>query len=145
MYADILELAVIALARIMRADIHSQNGPAILAQACLCVAEEKSLEPAHPHLRMADPDLTASPPSEIPDLLKEGIERLSSPLRNLLMSKAVPYLIQHRLGMEKYTSVEDVADRWDTAQAGRQHGPAAMGFRAGDHGFNAESSAYMQL
>ena len=32
MYADILELAVLALARIMCADIHSQNGTAILAQ-----------------------------------------------------------------------------------------------------------------
>ena len=34
-YLDILELAVLALARIMCANIHSQNGTAILAQELL--------------------------------------------------------------------------------------------------------------
>lgn len=31
--------------------------------------------------------------------------------------------------MENYTTIEDLADRWDTAQAARQHGPAAMRFQ----------------
>ena len=45
MYADILELAVLALARIMCADIHSQNGTAILAQV------------------VSDPNLIVNPPT----------------------------------------------------------------------------------
>ena len=90
-------------------------------------------------------DLTASPPADVPDALRDGIEKLDGPLRNHLMAKAVPYLIQHRLGMDKYTTIEDVADCWDAAQAARQHGPATMQFRDGDHGFTAESSAYAAM
>lgn len=86
-------------------------------------------------------DLTASPPADVPDALREGIEKLGGPLRNVLMAKAVPHLIQHCLGMDKYTAIEDVADPWDTAQAARQHGPATMQFRDGDHGLTAGSSA----
>ena len=47
-FADILELAVLALARIMCANIHSQNGTAILAQELLSRKWE-NLKPAHPH------------------------------------------------------------------------------------------------
>lgn len=132
---DVWELAVLALAGIMCADIHSS----------LAWQSEIFWKPTHPNLRMAA-DLTASPPADVPDALREGIEKLGGgPLRNLLMAKAVPHLIQHCLGMDKYTTIEDVADRWDTAQAARQHGPATMQFRDGDHGFTAESSAYAAM
>jgi len=43
------------------------------------------------------------------------------------MGKSVPYLILHRLGTENYVTVEDLADRWDTAQVARQ-GPRGFGF-----------------
>ena len=103
-----------------------------------CLTESNILK-THPNLRMAA-DLTASPPADVPDALREGIEKLGGPLRNLLMAKAVPYLIQHRLGMDKYTTIEDVADRWDTAQAARQHGPATMQSSA----YAAISSSFKQ-
>ena len=63
----------------------------------------------------AAPDLSQIPPSEIPDALQDGIAKLSAPLKQLLMGKSVPYLIQHRLGSENYVTVEDLADRWDSA------------------------------
>ena len=74
------------------------------------------------------PDLLQVPPADVPAALQGGIDKLSAPLRNLLMGKSIPYPIQHRLGMENYTTIEDLPARWDTAQAARQHGPAAMRF-----------------
>ena len=73
---------------------------------------------------MAAVGLSALPPAGIPDPLKGGIQKLSSPAKTLLMAKQVPYQIQHRLGEEGYTTIEDVADRWDTPQNGRGNGPA---------------------
>ena len=77
----------------------------------------------------AAPDLSQIPPSDIPDALQDGIAKLSAPLKQLLMMKSVPYLIQHRLGSENYVTV---ADRWDSAQVARQQGPRELGFEA-DH------------
>ena len=47
--------------------------------------------------------------------------------------------------MENYTTIEDLADRWDTAQAARQHGPAAMRFQDGENGFTAKTSDYAAM
>ena len=68
--------------------------------------------PTH-SLAMAAVDLTANPPVEIPAALQVGIDKLSSPLKTLLMGKVVPYIIQHRLGEDGYVTIEDLADRWD--------------------------------
>ena len=87
----------------------------------------------------APPDLSQIPPSEIPDALQDGIAKLSAPLKQLLMGKSVPYLIQHRLGTENYVTVEDLADRWDSAQVARQQGPRELGFEANHNGFTAAS------
>ena len=68
--------------------------------ACTCkdyvcsLREKKNLKPAHPHLRMAEagaPDLSQVPPADVPAALQGGIDKLSAPLRNLLISKSVPY------------------------------------------------------
>jgi len=91
------------------------------------------------------PDLSQVPAPDVPAALQGGIDKLSTPLRNLLMGKSVPYLIQHRLGMENYATIEDLADRWDTAQAAREHGPAAMRFQDGENGFTAETSDYAAI
>ena len=67
---------MLALARIMCADIHSQNGTAILAQAC-SLREKKNLKPARPHLRMAGagaPDISQVPPADVPAALQGGID-----------------------------------------------------------------------
>ena len=94
---------------------------------------------------MAAVDLTATPPDDIPAPLQTGIDKLSSPLKTLMMGKVVPYIIQHRLGEDGYVSIEDLADRWDTPQSARTNGPAELGFRDGDNGFNAKKSAYASM
>ena len=76
-----------------------------------------------------EPDHSQIPPADIPAELQDGIDRLSAPLKQLLMGKSVPYLIQHRLGTENYVTVEDLADRWDTAQVARQQGPKSLALR----------------
>ena len=97
---------MLALARIMCANIHSQNGTAILAQVLLFTQVRKfETHPPSPGMA-AEPDLSQIPPSDIPDALQDGIGKLSTPLKQLLMGKSVPYLIQHRLGTENYVTVE---------------------------------------
>ena len=136
MYADILELAVLALARIMCAYIHSS----------LILCQEKLVKNPPTHaLTMAAVALTANPPVDIPAALQVGIDKLSSPLKTLLMGKVVPYIIQHRLGEDGYVTIEDLADRWDTPQIARTNGPAELGFRDGDNGFDAKQSSYASM
>ena len=94
---------------------------------------------------MAAVDLTATPPEDIPAALQVGIDKLSSPLKTLLMGKVVPYIIQHRLGEDSYVTIEDLADRWDTPQIARTNGPAELGFREGDNGFTAKKSSYASM
>ena len=93
----------------------------------------------------APPDLSQIPPAEIPDALQDGIAKLSAPLKQLLKGKSVPYLIQHRLGSENYVTVEDLADRWDSAQVARQQGPRELGFEANHNGFTAASSGFAAM
>ena len=81
----------------------------------------------------------------IPDALQEGIAKLSAPLKQLLMGKSVPYLIQHRLGSENYVTVEDLADRWDSAQVARQQRARELGFEADHNGFTAASSGFAAM
>ena len=96
-------------------------------------------------LTMAAVALTANPPVDIPAALQVGIDKLSSPLKTLLMGKVVPYIIQHRLGEDGYVTIEDLADRWDTPQIARTNGPAELGFRDGDNGFDAKQSSYASM
>ena len=140
---------MLALARIMCANIHSQNGTAILAQARLIdhfsVNNLKTLPPTPGMAAVADPDLSQMPPADIPEGLTEGIEKLSSPLKQLMMGKSVPYLIQHQMGMENYTTIEDLADRWDTPQLARERGPAQLRFGDGQNGFTAATSGFAAM
>ena len=94
---------------------------------------------------MAGVDLTLMLPDDIRAPLKVGMEKLSAPLKTFLMGKVVPYIIQHRLGEENYVTIEDLADRWDTPQSARTNGPAELGFRDGESGFNAKKSAYAAM
>ena len=110
------------------------------------VTQVRKFETRPPSPRMAAaPDLSQIPPSEIPDALQDGIAKLSAPLKQLLMGKSVPYLIQHRLDSENYVTVEDLADRWDSAQVARQQGPRELGFEANNNGFTVASSGFAAM
>ena len=118
--------------------IHSQPS------SILCQEKLVKNPPTH-SLAMAAVDLTANPPEEIPAALQAGIDKLSSPLKTLLMGKVVPYIIQHRLGEDCYVTIEDLADRWGTPQIARTNGPAELGLREGDNGFTAKKSSYASM
>ena len=114
------------------------------SRAFVHASEKIWTRPPSPRMA-APPDLSQIPPSEIPDALQDGIAKLSAPLKQLLMGKSVPYLIQHRLGTENYVTVEDLADRWDSAQVARQQGPRELGFEANHNGFTAASSGFAAM
>ena len=95
--------------------------------------------------RPPSPDLSQIPPSDIPDALQDGIANLSAPLKQLLMMKSVPYLIQHRLGSENYVTVEDLADRWDSAQVARHKDQENLDSKQITNGFTAASSGFAAM
>ena len=110
----------------MCANIHSQNGSAILAQALLITRVNKfETLPPSPGMAAADPDRSQIPPAEIPAAFQDGIDKLSTPLKQLLMGKSVPYLILHRLGTESY--------------------PRGLGFEANGNGFTVATSGFAAM
>ena len=126
--------------------IHSQPKWLCHFGSSLILCQEKLVKNPPTHaLTMAAVALTANPPVDIPAALQVGIDKLSSPLKTLLMGKVVPYIIQHRLGEDGYVTIEDLADRWDTPQIARTNGPAELGFRDGDNGFDAKQSSYASM
>ena len=107
----------------------------------LLITQVRKFETHPPSPGMAaEPDLSQIPPSDIPDALQDGIGKLSTPLKQLLMGKSVPYLIQHRLGTENYVTVEDLADRWDTAQGAKR-----AWLEANRNGFTVASSGFAAM
>ena len=87
----------------------------------------------------------ATPPEAIPPDQQEDVERLSKGLSVLLVSKQIPWWIQGELARQGYTTVEDLADRWDSPEEARNHGPRELDFTEGNHGFTAQSTAFTAM
>ena len=87
----------------------------------------------------------ATPPEAIPPDQQEDVERLSKGLSVLLVSKQIPWRIQGELARQGYTTVEDLADRWDSPEEARNHGPRELDFTEGNHGFTAQSTAFTAM
>ena len=68
----------------------------------------------------------AKPPADIPEALKDEVDKLSKASQVLLSSKQIPWIVQAKLGEQGYTTLEDLADRWDTAEQARTQGPAQL-------------------
>ena len=68
------------------------------------------------------------PPDDIPAALKDEVDKLSNTSQVLLTSQA-------KMGEQGYTTLEDLADRWDTAEQARTQGPAQLEFTAGTNDF----------
>ena len=86
--------------------IHSQPKWLCHFGSSLILCQEKLVKNPPTHaLTMAAVALTANPPVDIPAALQVGIDKLSSPLKTLLMGKVVPYIIQHRLGEDGYVTM----------------------------------------
>ena len=87
----------------------------------------------------------ATPTEAIPPDQQEDVERLSKGLSVLLVSKQIPWRIQGELARQGYSTVEDLADRWDSPEEARNHGPRELDFTEGNHGFTAQSTAFTAM
>ena len=75
------------------------------------------------------------PPGDIPAALKDEVDKLSKASQVLLTSKQIPWIVQAKMGEQGCTTLEDLADRWDTAEQARTQGPAQLEFTAGTNDF----------
>eukprot|EP00435_Cladocopium_sp_Y103_P060109 s690_g21.t2 len=73
------------------------------------------------------------PPAEVPADIKEDVEKLHQSVRTLLITKGIPWQVMARLATEGYVTMEDLADRWDTAATARTAAPAELGFAHNAH------------
>ena len=87
----------------------------------------------------------ATPPEAIPPDQQEDVERPSKGLSVLLVSKQIPWRVQGEMARQGYITVEDLADRWDSPEEARNHGPRDLDFTDGNHGFTAQSSAFTAM
>ena len=65
---------------------------------------------------------------------------LTRQARTLLDLKVIPYYIQAQLGDTGYITVEDLADRWHTAEEARVSGPKELKFEPNSNDYTAEFS-----
>ena len=56
------------------------------------------------------------PPADIPADLAEDVEKLHQSVRTLLTHKSIPWQVMAKLAQDGYATMEDLADRWDTAE-----------------------------
>ena len=56
------------------------------------------------------------PPADIPADLAEDVEKLHQSVRTLLTHKSIPWQVMAKLAQDGYVTMEDLADRWDTAE-----------------------------
>ena len=63
------------------------------------------------------------------------MDKLSKASQVLLTSKQIPWIVQAKMGEQGYTTLEDLPDRWDTAEQARTQGPAELEFTAGTNDF----------
>ena len=50
----------------------------------------------------------AKPPKEIPDILREDVEKLHRSVQVLLVSKQIPWIVQAQMARDGYTTMEDL-------------------------------------
>jgi hypothetical protein len=65
----------------------------------------------------------AKAPDAIPQQYEAHMESLHKQVRTLMDLKQIPYMVQSNLAEEEYCSMEDIADRWNSADLARQEGP----------------------
>ena len=73
------------------------------------------------------------PPADIPADLAEDVEKLHQSVRTLLTHKSIPWQVMAKLAQDGYATMEDLADRWDTAETVRTAAPAELDFARNAH------------
>ena len=87
----------------------------------------------------------AKPPKEIPDILKEDVEKLHRSVQVLLVAKQIPWVVQAQMARDGYTTMEDLACRWTTADLARTQSPTDLKFKDGENGFDQQGSNFTAM
>ena len=72
-------------------------------------------------------ELTESP-EPVPQPYKGGEDQLEAGSKNIMNTFGIPYSVQAKMANDGYTTVGDLADRWDTPEKAREKASAALGF-----------------
>jgi hypothetical protein len=87
----------------------------------------------------------AKAPDPVPAAYLANIELLHKQVRTLMDLKQLPYMVQHNFSEDEYRSMEDIADRWNTADLARQDGPKELGFEPTKNGYDDKSSKLVAM
>ena len=68
------------------------------------------------------------PPAEIPEACKENVDKLHQSVRTLFTHKCIPWEVVAKMADDGYVTMEDLADRWGTAENARTSFPAELNF-----------------
>ena len=66
------------------------------------------------------------PPAEIPEACKENVDKLHQSVRTLFTHKCIPWEVVAKMADDGYVTMEDLTDRWDTAENARTASPAEL-------------------
>ena len=71
------------------------------------------------------------PPHPVPEPLQARVDMLSTSVKALFTQKGIPYWVMAQMAGSGYTTMEDLADRWDTPALARQHAALPAGKATG--------------
>ena len=87
----------------------------------------------------------AKPPKEIPENLREDVDKLHRSVQVLLISKQIPWIVQAQMARDGYTTMEDLACRWTSADLARTQSPTDLKFKDGENGFDQQGSNFTAM
>ena len=87
----------------------------------------------------------AKPPAELPEDLKDNVDKLSQLVRTLMVSKQIPWRVMAKMGEDGYVTMGDLADRWNTADEARASSPADLDFNPPAHGITADEGKFIAM
>ena len=93
----------------------------------------------------AAPPMPVRPPHPVPEPLQARVDMLSTSVKALFTQKGIPYWVMAQMAGSGYTTMEDLADRWDTPALARQHAARDLQFVNDDHGWTAELRALISM
>ena len=67
-------------------------------------------------------------PGPAPQLYEGGVDQLEAGSKNIRNTFDIPYSVQVQMPTDGYTTVGDLADRWDTPEKAREKASVALGF-----------------
>ena len=90
-------------------------------------------------------DTKAKSPEPVPDPYKQGVETLEQGARTVYDTYGVPYFIQKAMADDGYTTLQDLADRWDTPEKAREQAPEALQFKDTQNHYSKSESDFVAM